>query len=63
MDPRSAPDGLAGTYSETVRLWEEHRYQVCYLGGTPTVKVCSDNVPALRPASRFSQSLRLTAIS
>ena len=31
VNPRSALDGLGGTYGETVRLWEQHRYQVCFL--------------------------------
>ena len=50
VNPRSALDGLGGTYSETVRLWEQHRYQVCFLGGSPTVKVCSDTVPGPAPS-------------
>ena len=50
MNPRSALDGLGGTYGETVRLWEQHRYQVCFLVGSPTVKVCSDTVAGPAPS-------------
>jgi len=50
VNPRSAIDGLGGTYSETVKLWEQHRYQVCFLGGSPTVKVCSDTIPGPAPS-------------
>ena len=51
VPPRSDIGGLKGSYSDEVDLWERaHDYRVCFLGGAPTVKVCSDTVAGPPPS-------------